>query len=491
MSFLAFAQSVFLRLRSWTQHHGGEALWAAVFAVVFGLPLAVYFAEYVIDLPPYTIYVVAGSHYLTKSKNPALDTKKQFESLLPRLKVANVDVNLVVVELPNDKPETVTSEAKFLAAQPDTLLIIGHLDSQPTEAALPTYFEARPQVPFIASVQTDDNLLKNACVVPRNVACYDGTNPLPYLQLSPTNLEQARWAVRFATEREKHNFLIVESDGPDEANSAYSKSLASDYSQAVIEFNDDTASRNTAGGKSTPRAEVLTANLVWDTLADDALWDKFRDAEVDCLLYAGGFDGAGPLLKLIAELKKKHLNDVDAPTARRPLMVILDDSVVEQRLSGTKFELSPVHITDQADAEDYNSGLSVYGLDAIAIAGQLINDLNRRGFDWRFRIKALFHLQSGKDARRNLVSVMQENFIHRSSYFGSDQTGITPESPNVYAFNGYTRVNGMFHVWQRTGLESEDVDRWHPLKKVMQRRATSGGPNDQVKLKASISEPKP
>jgi hypothetical protein len=493
-------QSLFVNLRNWARHHGGEFLWAAVFAVVFGVPAALYFAYYVIDLPPYKIYIVTGSHYLNRSQDTSLDTIQQFKSSLPKLKIADVDVSLEVVELTNDDPATAESMARELVGRDDTLLVIGHLDSGPTEASLPVYFRARPQVPFVASVQTDDGLLGKACKEepnkkPEDSSCYDGLKPLPYLQLSPTNLEQARWAVRFATEHSKHRFLIIEND---EFNKPYSESLAADYSRAMSEYNHEINEKNRANHSSTSTDQVLTGSLVqMEILSDEILWREFKDDEVDCLLYAGGFDGTDSLLKQIVGLKKDHLKEAklqndhaEAAIADRSLMVILDDSVVEQRLGETAFELSPVNITDQADAADYSSGLSVYGLDAIAIAKQLINDLNRRGFDWRFRVKKLFHRQRVEDARRNLVSVMQENFAFRSSYSGSERTAMTLGSPTVYAFDGYMRVNGMFHVWERAksdkGYETVDVDRWHPLKSTPNRSA-AGDKNARsgIELKAS------
>ena len=166
MAFLTAVRSLFVRLRHWTRHHGGEALWAAVFALAFGVPLAVYFAKYFIELPAYKIYVVAGSHYLNKASSDR-NTESQFKSSpeLVGLNVHGVPVQLEVVELPDDRPETAEAEAQRLAGKDDTLLVIGHLDSEPTEKSLPTYFKARPQVPFIASVQTDDNLLNKALLV--------------------------------------------------------------------------------------------------------------------------------------------------------------------------------------------------------------------------------------------------------------------------------------------------------------------------------------
>jgi hypothetical protein len=482
MPFLTPVLSGFTRLRLWAQHHGGEVLWAAAFALVVGVPAAVYAAYFIADPLPYKIYLVAGSHYLNKSQDPSLDTAQQFIASFPKRRVADaVDVDLEVVPLAQDDPKTAESTAQELLAKGDALLVIGHLDSEPTEASLPIYLKARPQVPFIASVQTEDGLLDKTCPKepnkrPEGLICYDQLKPLPYLQLSPTNLEQARWAVRFAAENHSHKFLIVENDAH---NKPYAENLALDYSNAIAEYNKAIGERHKADKTPLSIEEVLTESPIFQmqTLTDEILWEQFKDADVDCVLYAGGFDGAGPLLKKIVDLKEDHLNEAIAQkdrnekaVAEKPLMVLLDDSVVEERLSGAKFELSPVHITDQADAADYSKGVSAYGLDAIMIATQLIDDLNKRGFDWKFRVKKRLHLLTVEDARRNLVRVMQQNYDYHASYFGAARTAIAPESRTVYAFDGYLRANGMFHVWERVksgaGYANIDVDRWHPLRDI-------------------------
>jgi hypothetical protein len=490
-----------VRLRLWARHHGGEVLWAVIFALVVGIPAAVYFAYYITEPPPYKIYLVAGSHYLNKSTNPNVDTAEQFRLAFPKRKVADyVDVNLEIVPLPDDDPKTAMSKAQELVAKGDALLVIGHLDSEPTEASLPFYLKARPQVPFIASVQTDDGLLGKACTKdpndrPEDSPCNDGSKPLPYLQLSPTNLEQARWAVRFAVENHAHKFLIVENDT---VNKTYSESLASDYSKAIAEQNHAIGARHNADHTPLSNDEVLTQSLIpIQTLSDEILWEQFKDDDVDCLLYAGGFDGTGPLLKKIVDLKKDHLKNAilqkdhnEATVAAKSLMVVLDDSVVEERLSGADFELSPILITDQADAADYNSGISIYGLDAIVIATQLIDDLNTRGFDWKFRVRKVLHQLTVEDARRNLVEVMQQNFSYHSSYFGATRAAIFPESRSAYVFNGYTRANGMFHVWKRvksgTTYENIDVDPWHPKRDIL-----DSGASDDKKVDNKVASKLP
>jgi hypothetical protein len=481
MAFLAALQSFLVRLRLWARHHGGEVLWAAVFALVFGVPLALYFAKFFIELPAYKIYLVAGSHYLNKSDNLERSTEFQFKSSseLSGLNIDGVPVQLEVVELQDDTPETAQSKARELVQMSNTLLVIGHLDSDPAEKSLPIYFKARPQVPFIASVQTDDDLLNKALLVKDCVGtdstCYDGLKSVPYLQLSPTNEQQAHWAVQFAIQNHRHHFLIVESDT---SNATYSKSLADGYKKAIDELIPDDPN-------------VTKHFLPWAELTRAKLSEDIPDEHIDCVLYAGGLDDAPPLLKRIVDAEsdgKQGQNTVVG--AGGAVMVILDDSVVEQRLEGTKFEANRVNITDQADAEDYRKGISVYGLDAIAIAAQLVNDLNSRGLDFKYRLKAVFRQQNATDVRRNLVRVMQDNFTYRSSYFGATRTAMPPNSRAVYAFTQYLRSNGMFHVWERTGFESIDVDRWHPPKAQAAARLRGNESSLKVKLTASESGPK-
>jgi hypothetical protein len=496
--------SSLVRVRLWVQHHGGEVLWAVIFALAVGLPAAVYFAYYFIEPKPYKIYIVAGSHYLNKSKDPNLDTATQFKLSFPKRRLADfVDVDLEVVELSDDDCKTAVAKAQELAAKDDTLLVIGHLDSEPTEASLPFYLNARPQVPFLASVQTDDDLLGKACRKDPGAQsvefnCYDGLLPLPYLQLSPTNLEQARWAVRFAVENHAHKFLIIENDM---VNKSYAGSLADDYTRAITEQNHAISDQHNSSHTPVPMDQVLTESLVpIQTLSDEILWEQFKDGEVDCVLYVGGFDGTGPLLKRIGDLRKAHLDNAqdhaETKIAGRPLMVVLDDSVVEERLSAADFALSPIHITDQADAADYSSGISIYGIDSIEIATQLIDDLNRRGFDWKFRVRKLLHRLTVEDARRNLVHVMQQNFDYHSSYFGAVRSARFPDSRSVYVFDGYTRANGMFHVWQRiksgAGYQYIDVDRWHPLRNIPDNSASNNNKADtKVASKMSNSAVRP
>src|SRR5271166_6365273 len=474
MELLRTAAPTFLAVREWAHHHGGEALWAAIFAVLFGVALEVLAAMLFLEPPSYTVYLVAGRHHLVHPPTPQgeghdMDTKYQFEHTdeFKDLTLDGSTVNLVVKEV-DESLEAATKIAKELSKTHDTLMVIGHMDSGPTEASLSTYLNERPQVPFIASIQTDDKLLEKACKPPD---CYDGLEPLPYLQLSPTNEEQAHWALQFATQRHKQHFLIVESS--DTENQAYSDSLTLDYEKAI----DDLVQKN--------HKLNLTKYGPKKDLTREQFEEQLHENDIDCILYAGGFDDALPLLKEIVEIQAKKENQEKTKNSGQRLMVILDDSVVEDRLLTTEFKLSKVNITDEADAEDYKKHISVPGLDAIAIAAELVKDLDGRRdkLDLHYRIKALFRQQTGADARRGLVQVMQDNFRYRSAYVGAVETASgMPRA--VYAFDDHhKRSNGFFHVWERTGLATVDVDRWHPPKVPLD----SAGGCDETELAAPNS----
>jgi hypothetical protein len=143
--------------------------------------------------------------------------------------------------------------------------------------------------------------------------------------------------------------------------------------------------------------------------------------------------------------------------------VILSDSVIEARGSDDKLaNFGAVRFTYQTDAADYNRHTNVYGGDAVAIARQLIDDLNKRGGDLWYRVQSRIHIETAEDARRNLVRIMAENFASRTWYrCGSNTACVFDENMPHH------RVNGIFHVWKlkgSSGGEMLNVDGWHPPK---------------------------
>jgi hypothetical protein len=194
-------------------------------------------------------------------------------------------------------------------------------------------------------------------------------------------------------------------------------------------------------------------------------------SKADCLLYAANLGEAQTLINKLS----------DMAGLQKSLIVILSDSVVQTR--GTDKQLSDalsvswhsnspwIRFTHQENADDYNDQLSTYDRDALKIAATLIDDANERGFDLPMRIKSFFHIHSVRDARRNLVRIMQENATHRTWYPGEKRSDTPNDIQNAYLFpvNGYSQFQGMFHIWKLNDSGSgrmDDVDNWHPRREM-------------------------
>src|SRR5215469_12159408 len=417
----------------WT-HHKSEV----IAALLIGVPVAAYFALVFDRSEPrhYKIYIVAGP----RTEKADLDRIAQSSSLQD-LKIQDVKVESAVIQMADNNPETAAEKARYIVDQDDALLVIGHMSSQSTERALPIFFRAKPQIPFIATVQTDENLLREC-----GRDCY-GKAPAPLLQLSPVNSEQARWAIKFAIEQGASKFLIVRDTDP--TNQAYIEGLVRAYHDAISGLGDDI-------GVSEMDATT--------TDASSAVQSSYGP---NCVLYAGGATQGGVLVNTVQKSGKN-------------LKIILSDAVVTSNIR-TYFggAVRPVDITNQADATDFNNHLNTYGWDGAAIAKELIGDLQDRGYDWRFHVKGWFYRESATDARRNLVRVMKENIKFRTSYRGAPDTAVSPGSPTIYAFTYKPnadrpddaipfgrRIGGMFHVWEWNPTDNlmTDIDKWHPQR---------------------------
>ena len=450
-------------IRRWASGHTSEIAWALLFAVLVGYALAFYFEE----PKAYKIYVVADPD----TDAETLSTNFLSEEHKGRVaQIGRVPVQVQLELLADQDKETAKRKAEELVKRSDTLLVIEHGRSEHVAHSLQTYLGARPQVPVIATVATDDELLAEC-----NKSCVDqgwfeplrtNTEPfIPLLQLSPTNEVQGRSAVQFAVQRHKRRrFLIVTSNNP--VDKSYTDNMTKAYSDAISEAH----------------AELVGVRKM-DALPSE---EDLKTLQADCVLYAGGL---GEAQALFDRLSSMTLNGA-------AMVVMLSDSVIESR--GTDSDLAafgatplvapdkqslspkgivmnvakredllhgseskiPVNFTYQTDADDYNSHSSAYAKDAFSVAYQLIADLNERGGDLRFDIKALLHLYNVDDFRRNLVDTMKQNSTSRTAYENTT-------SGRPYVFLGHKQYGGIFHVWRLTpslqpGSQMEDIDNWHP-----------------------------
>jgi hypothetical protein len=433
------SRAIFLDAVSWARRHFAEILLAALFA----LPFAYFVGAYLEHPDPFTIYVVADADTLKET----LDLFRTKEKVIGR--IGDVDVRAVLEILADNNQETAQKMAQYLSNQPDTLMVIGSGRSQLVEKSLPIYFTARPQVPYLATVASDDDLLKDC-----NEQCYEWTvgrsmhkmRFAPLLQLSPTNKIQAASAVEFAIENGKHRFLIVL--GNDTVNKSYEENMVMEYEASIQEAAKEGA--------------IQVNKYPLDQLPNE---ESLKNMNPECVLYAGNYGEAQTLFTRLSGMK----------FVNHQILMIVSDSVIQTRPSPTQLSqefqaqnpdsVLDLRFTHQAFASDYNSKVSTYDRDAFAIATALIEDLNERRVDFRMQFKALLHIHSASDARRNLVRVMKKNAALRTWYEGDAEQS---EHPITYVFKGYNQYNAIFHVWRLEGPETspgpgmEDVDHWHP-----------------------------
>lgn len=486
-------------VKRWASRHTGEIVWAFVFAVLAGYVIALY-SE---DPKPYKIYVVADpdTDSVTMKVLQAEDQKTEFA----RIGGVKVQVQLEVLANSDQASRSAAQQmAQKLVDASDTLLVIEHARSQNIETSVQTYFDARPQVPLITTVATDDDLLapctasqvSGAKANDQGSLCFDGnwidavTNNrqpfAPLLQLSPTNQVQGASAVQFAVQNGKRRFLVVLGNDPNDQsytanmNNAYSNAIRAAHAQVVGTFH-------------------------MDALPKDSDFDKLKP---DCVLYAGGFGEAQALFNELSAMKSggpgftlmlsdsviqsrgtDDLAEFEFPehavlpvprNAERhgpAIQAAIRERIQPQHSGGgrasTQHRLQ-VNFTYQTDAGDFDSHSNPYVEDAFSVALQLINDLNHRGGDLGLRMKSLLHLQTAKDVRMNLLEIMRQNSSARTWY--KSASGIP------YVFDGPKQYRGIFHVWQLRSHpsllagEMDDVDHWHIPRQVADGQNESAVP---------------
>jgi hypothetical protein len=476
------AEIVWAKIRErWAKmrEHKGEILWAVVFAVL--VPIALEVPHWLGCRPPesYKVYLMQykwSDNNLESGANNELFGRAATEFNRTHYQVRGVPVQLQQEQINNEDEsrdiQLTVAKAEEIGAKEDTLLVITQLNSGPTEAALPAFFEhTHPAVPVLATSETDDDLLKSC----GPTHCGGDLGFAPLLQLPPTNRAQAEAAFRFALQNNRTRFSIVKEDTALNGNDPYVESLISDFVDVIQR------------GRNYDIHQGMTTSLELTPPDAQALSDfKKSDLEkdVDCVLYVGQLTHAKELLQ---DLSKKGSH----------AMVILSDTAVEPTITGGEVgpcatplakEACSVRFLDVRNADDWNRQTNSFVLDAQAIAGQLIDDLDHRTHSWSwFGLKCWLDWETTADVREELLREMKDDLDRRVSYNGWTNTsldysgGLDADAP-IYTFRWQNqenqaggnrsphRVQGMFHVWQPgvingpDGLVAmDDVDRWHPF----------------------------
>jgi hypothetical protein len=370
----------------------------------------------------YKVYFV-GKLDDPEIKRVFLGVKQESDSV--KLKIEDVEIEL---EREDDNGDSATAKkiATELVKRPDTLIVIGHVLSEQTVRALPIYMSGNPPVPVIATTETYPELAQD---VP---ACTSQPTPesyCPFLQMSPSDVDQARRAVEFALSKGKKSFLIASE--LNEENKVYSASLKKYYQQFLQSSRSVKNSIQPATFTDVPRQHIPDINSI-------------KAADPDCILYAGELNSAIPLLKAV----RNGFDPSKAP------MVILSDSAVNEDFFANRYpELVGSYATYQLSDTEYRSPVNVYGRDAFSIVSSLIKGANEQlevSGGWMYSLRRVLQMHRAADVRRALKAVMLQRELSAQSYLGATSTR--------YSFSAHKRTNGYFHVWQVTDKGAVDVD---------------------------------
>jgi hypothetical protein len=347
------------------------------------------------------------------------------EKYSTNLKIDGINV---AIEKVDDKGTVDNAKqiSQVLAKRDDTLMVVGHIFSSQTEAALPAYLGAKPPIPVLLTVETNPNLL------PTKFA--EEHTYFPLFRLSPTDKEQARTAADFIS-KDVRSFWVVE----DSSNSVYSRFLVREFITQIQEK-----------GKGVVLLSNNTAIPSVDTL---------KTFDIKCIFFVGHWSNALILLEQIKAIW---------PDKKTRPKVLLSDSSADVGLieygqredpdaKGKKTDvltkadvLEGVYLTNAMDADHFNKlGYKVYGLDAYTIAENLIRSADT-GFSSKIKkegkasywTKQLLSMHRVRDARKVISSTMEEAAIW-SPYQFEGQVGAS------YRFgkNG-DREDAKFHIWR-------------------------------------------
>jgi hypothetical protein len=151
------------------------------------------------------------------------DVRKIWDGFEKERGELEIDKIKVEIKKKHAKEADADSISKQLAEEHDTLMVIGHLYSTPTKAALPNYLKADPPIPVILALESNPDLLPPTT----------SDHLQPVFRLSPTDEGQAAKAAEFAVKHGAKAIWVVE----DESNPIYSHYLAEEFIKQAMRRN--------------------------------------------------------------------------------------------------------------------------------------------------------------------------------------------------------------------------------------------------------------
>jgi ABC-type branched-subunit amino acid transport system substrate-binding protein len=401
---------------AWLRSHWDVICRRALFPlllIVAGIAVEDQFKDWWLGPKSYKIYLV-GSLTDRETARIFRGFEVQHESLEPRL--GNVPVEITIID-DRGTPAGAQSASRVVSQSDDALLVIGHVISTDTIAALPTYVGASPPIPVITTRETSPEL-----------KCPQQPAECPVLRMSPSDADQARDMVDFAVKKHRPGakFAIVGGD----YNSTYALALAKLLNEEV--------NRRHLQADMFPSRSAIPAN-------------QFINSRYDVILVAAEPDDSKSLVARIKDEFKNNPNNATEP------VVVLSDASFDRTLlmDGGSELLEGVSVTYQLGRVDDDQRYHAYGLDAFDLASDLLSETNGRIMDnntpWTYKVRHAINMHRVADARSILLEAINESLTKHAAFLS--------QSGDTYKFDsdGH-RLNGRFHIWQISHSKFVDID---------------------------------
>ena len=430
----------------------------AVVMAIFSLVFIDRVKEWWMGPASYKIYIVGN---FGESQDSSNQIRKSFmKKGQPGVRIGGVAVEIVARNDQRD-PEIARKVSEELALAGDTLMVIGHMYSTQTKAALPNYLlKAQPPIPVMLTTETNPEILPS---LPEQEYDRPGDMFLPVFRLWPTDDTQARAAAEFMVGRPGVDSCWVVEDS---ANPVYARYLA-------VQFIREMQSR----GKKV---------LLWTPNLSASAIESFRTLKADCVFFAGEWSNALMLVQQIRRISRT-LGPGAEPT------ILLSDWAAEKELveiGGQAVERVFLVHPLQKDLGDY----ALTGQDARSVVDDLLDESARRfasiatkNGGLSYRLRSLMRMRRIGDARRVLAQVMHCT-VHRGYEFdleGGRRARFTYKTTNELA---------SFHIWTVQGEKFVPFDAPQPAP-IRAARAKASNlalrPASTAPVRASVPRPPP
>jgi hypothetical protein len=374
--------------------------------------------------------------YLVGDRNDS-EAQKIFTSVLSQVALTKprFDGRDIEVVQEDDKADfnLAVSKAKEISLDPRTLLVVGHVSGDRTIRTLPEYMRAEPKILVITTRESTPKLLEQIQF------CEQGNLYCPLIPLSPTDDVQAANIVTFAQQNGRKKLLILAEK--DETHQSYTDYLSGELADLIRHHQTN--------------LEYVSTEAITGTVSFDNALSVLDREKPDCLIFVGT---AQTLLNFSDRLAD-HLDAQKVAPADRP-MLIASDGAVSEMLWQTPTKGYPLYVTHQLSSDQYKEGSTrhVYGVDAVAIINQLIEEVGEKPKFDEFRelgflpsIRHIINMHRVTDARMLLTKKMEEHGNGAGFY-----TGLNGRRYEYH--DRYTRFEGYFHVWHIEGRQVAEAD---------------------------------